>query len=194
MLGYGRARVDRSGSAPRGGADRSDTGRSRVPSPAAVRRAAGRRLAGGGLESCSLIGRGWQENRGARVQRPPPPRPARILKPRPVLPEPRERDDTGHTGPVGNDVHGECHVIAHGEGAVPEPVRASEPVDDSPAGRVEPPPVRIRDGLPDLCGGPESLPWCSECFTDRRRAQACPWGALSRVVVESPGDGPEHWG
>lgn len=188
MLGYGRARDDRAGSPPHRGADRSDTGGSRVPSQAGSRQRADDGPARGGLQSCSLIARGRQENLGPRVDRSEPPRPPHILKPRPVLPEPRERDDPGHPGPPGDDIDGEFHVTAHGEAHVPEPSATARKVDDGPAWSVEPPPVAIWDGLPDLCSGGESLPWCGECFTDRRRAQACPWGSLTRVVVESARD------
>lgn len=84
-------------------------------------------------------------------------------------------------------------MVPHGERDMSEAVGTPDPVHDRPTGSVEPPPVRIWDGFPDLCGGPEALPWCSECFTDRRRTQACPWGALSRVVVEAAGDAPKDW-
>lgn len=194
MLCYGRARDDRAGSPPDGVAGRSDTGHCRVPSQGRTGRESGRRHAPRGLESYSLIPRGWQEHSGARVHTAEPPRPAHILKPRPVLGEPREGDDTGHPRPSGNDVNGEFQMVPHGEADVPEPTSTPDPVDQRAAWSVEPPPVAIWDGLPDLCGGPESLPWCGECFTNRRRAQACPWGALTRVVVESPRHRPDDSG
>lgn len=194
MLGYGHARDARVCSPPDRASDRSDIGGSRVPSPEHTGPRGDHGHAGGRRVGRSHVARRWQEDRRARVDRSPAPRPPDILKPRPVLPEPRERDDPGHPRPTGYNVDGEGHVIPHGERAVTEPTGPPDPVDNGATGSVEPPPVRIWDGLPDLCGGPETLPWCCECFTDRRRTQACPWGALTRVVVESAGDGPEYWG
>lgn len=194
MLGYGHARDARVCSAPDRAPDRSDTGCCRDPSPAGAGHAAGRGLESSRRLGRSQVGRRWQEYGRARVQTPPEPRPPDILKPRPVIPEPRERDDTGHPRPSGYDVDAECQVVPHGERAMTVPTGSPDPVDDRSAWSVEPTHALVWDGLEGLCGGPESLPWCGECFTDRRRAQACPWGALSGVVVKPPGDGPEHWG
>ncbi len=194
MLGYGRARDDRGGSPPHRASGRSDTGRHRDPSPAAVRRGAGHGHAPRGLSRLPLIAGRWQEHRRARVDTSPAPRPPDVLESRPVFREPREGYDPGHPRASGHDVHRKGHVVPHGERDMTEPMSTPDPVDDGSPGSVEPPPVAIWDGLPDLCSGPESLPWCGECFTDRRRAQACPWGALTRVVVESARDRPKDWG
>ena len=193
MLCHGHARDPRVCSPPHRAPDRSDTGCDRGPSA--------RRASRGGIAESSsragvgrsTVGAGWQEHRRARVDTSPVPRPAHIIEAGPVIGEPREGDHTGHPRASGHDVHAQGQVVSHGERAMTVPASASGPVDDGAPGSVEPTHALIWDGLEDLCGGPESLPWCSECFTDRRRTQACPWGALSRVVVEAAGDGPDLW-
>lgn len=102
--------------------------------------------------------------------------------------EPAERHDVSDPGLPGEHVNAEFEMVAHGEAHVPVPVPASGPVDERASGGVVPAPIGWWYLLPHGCCRGESLPWCAQCLADRRRAQACPWGALSLVERESRWD------